>query len=130
MRLELPARPRRRPIGLTPLIDVVFILLLFFMLASTLTRLHAIPLAAPNSQLAQRDSQSALLLRIQSDGRLDLNGEPIIGTDALTDLLRRQLKQTPDLRVLVQPSDAVPLQMTLRLFDQLADAGVPVLRLR
>jgi biopolymer transport protein ExbD len=129
MHLELPARPRRRLISLTPLIDVVFILLLFFMLASTLTRLHAVPLAAPDSQRAQRDSQPALLLRLQADGQLDLNGEPIAAA-ALPALLRERLGQAPDLRVLVQPDDAVPLQMTLQLFDQLADAGVPVLRLR
>lgn len=129
MRLERPAQPRRRLIGLTPLIDVVFILLLFFMLASTLTRPQAVPLAAPHSEPARHDRQPALLLRIQADGRLDLNGEPV-AADALPALLRERLRETPDLRVLVQPDDAVPLQMTLRLFDQLADAGVPVLRLR
>lgn len=129
MRLELPVRPRRRLIGLTPLIDVVFILLLFFMLASSLTRLHAVALDAPNSQTASSDSQPALLLRIQADGGLDLNGEPL-ETEALTDRLRAQLQQAPDLQVWVQPADAVPLQMTLQVFDQLAAAGVPVLRLR
>ncbi len=129
MSFELPAQPRRRLIGLTPLIDVVFILLLFFMLASSLTRLHAIALDALNTRIASADNEPALLLRIQVDGRLDLNGEPL-QTDALTDRLRAQLQRAPDLRVWVQPEDAVPLQMTLQVFDQLAAAGIPVLRLR
>lgn len=129
MRFELPVRPRRRLIGLTPLIDVVFILLLFFMLASSLTRLHAVALDAPNIEVAGADSQPALLLRIQANGRLDLNGESV-ETEALTDRLRTQLERSPDLQVWVQPADTVPLQMTLQVFDQLAAAGVPVLRLR
>jgi len=129
MQFELPSRPRRRLIGLTPLIDVVFILLLFFMLASSLTRLHAVPLDAPGTQMASGDPQPALLLRIQADGQLDLNGEAI-NAEALPELLRAQLRQAPNLRVLVQPADAVPLQLTLRVFDQLAAAGVPLLKLR
>ena len=40
-----PPRPRRRP-GLTPLIDVVFLLLVFFMLASRFGTEGALPLAA------------------------------------------------------------------------------------
>ena len=40
-----PSRPRRRP-GLTPLIDVVFLLLVFFMLASRFGAEGALPLAA------------------------------------------------------------------------------------
>jgi biopolymer transport protein ExbD len=114
---------------LTPLIDVVFILLLFFMLASSLTRLHAVALDAPSIDVAGAESQPALLLRIQADGRLDLNGEPV-EAKALTDRLRTQLQRAPDLQVWVQPADAVPLQRTLQVFDQLAAAGVPVLRLR
>ena len=35
MQLDRPAAPARKLIGLTPLIDVVFILLLFFMLTSS-----------------------------------------------------------------------------------------------
>ncbi|NEX16499.1 MAG: biopolymer transporter ExbD [Halochromatium sp.] len=129
MQFKRPSQPRRRLIGLTPLIDVVFILLLFFMLASSLTRLHAVPLDAPSAQMVSGDRQPALLLRIQADGQLDLNGEAI-NTEALPELLRTQLQQAPNLQVLVQPADAVPLQRTLQVFDQLAAVGVPLLRLR
>jgi len=129
VRLEIPARPRRRLISLTPLIDVVFILLLFFMLASNLTRLHAVPLDAQASKQPQAEDEPALLLRIQADGQLDLNGEPVSAA-LLPELLREQLRRAPDLRVLVQPDDAVPLQVTLGVFDRLAAAGVPRLRLR
>jgi biopolymer transport protein ExbD len=129
MRIELPRRPRRRLITLTPLIDVVFILLLFFMLASRLTQLHAIPLDAPAGDQDAAEHTRALLLRIHADGRLDLNGAPI-REEALEPVLAAKLERAPALRVLVQPQDQVPLQTTLRIFDGLAAAGVPILRLQ
>ena len=129
MQLERPAPRRRSPIGLTPLIDVVFILLLFFMLASSLTRLHAVALQSQSADGEQSTAPPALLLRVQADGRLDLNGKPLAAGElraALTSWLTRR----PDLSVIVQPADRVNLQALLQVFDQLAASGVPVLRLQ
>lgn len=39
------SRLKRRPLSMTPLIDIIFLLLLFFMLSSTFTRFAEIPLA-------------------------------------------------------------------------------------
>ena len=129
MRLERPPARRRSPIGLTPLIDVVFILLLFFMLASSLTRLHAVALQSQSADGESGDSPPALLLRVHADGELDLNGEPL-ATSELNATLASWLTRRPDLSVIVQPADRVNLQALLRVFDQLAEAGVPVLRLQ
>lgn len=129
MRFELPVPSRRRLISLTPLIDVVFILLFFFMLASKLTQLYSVPLDAPASAATEQAPERALLLRIHADGGLDLNGLPIRPAD-LAPTVGRWLAQTPGLRVLIQPDDQVPLQTTLEAFDALADAGVPILRLQ
>jgi biopolymer transport protein ExbD len=46
MRFDAPA-PHRRLISLTPLIDVVFILLVFFMLASSLIKWQAVEMGEP-----------------------------------------------------------------------------------
>jgi biopolymer transport protein ExbD len=127
--LESQRRGRRRLITLTPLIDVVFILLLFFMLASRLTQLQALPIDASARSQTQTETVPALLVRIHADGSLDLNGEPM-PADTLADRVRASLTRAPELRVLVEPHDQVPLQTTLRLFDRLAAAGVPTLRLQ
>ncbi|MBO8087018.1 MAG: biopolymer transporter ExbD, partial [Marichromatium sp.] len=51
MRLDLARRVRRNPISLTPLIDVVFILLLFFMLASHFDQWRALALDARGAKV-------------------------------------------------------------------------------
>ena len=129
MRLERSARRRARTIGLTPLIDVVFILLLFFMLASRLTPLHSVPLQAPGAGEEDALRSAALLLRIGTDGGLDLNGEALTAAE-LEAALQTRLARRPDLEVVVEPADGVALQRTLRVLDRLTEAGVAGLQLR
>ena len=70
------ARRRRRSlISLTPLIDVVFILLIFFMLASSFSTDQAIQLAMPGAGTTE-GALPGSLVRVKRDG-LDLNGEPL-----------------------------------------------------
>jgi len=133
MQLDLPRRPRRNPIGLTPLIDVVFILLLFFMLASSLTRLHALPVRVGGEVAdagASADVERDLLrLRIFADGSLDLDGTPLTLAE-LRSALSSRLQDRTDARLELLPADDVALQRLLLVLDETATAGLPVLRLR
>ena len=70
MRLERPAR--RKPIGITSLIDVIFLLLLFFMLASSFSHYRALPIAS-NSAGAGSGARP-ILLRLHGSQEWDLNG--------------------------------------------------------
>jgi biopolymer transport protein ExbD len=71
---------RRRALALTPLIDVIFILLLFFMLTSTFARFGEIPVstAAGGSSAA---TAAPVFLQLGA-GTITLNGTPT-GLDAL-----------------------------------------------
>lgn len=129
MRLDQPQARRRSAIALTPLIDVVFILLLFFMLASSLTRLHAVALQSQPTHGQHSDAPQKLLLRVQADGELELDGETL-RVGELPAALASRLARQPDLSVIVKPADRVQLQALLDVFDELTQAGVSVLRLQ
>ena len=120
----------RRPralISLTPLIDVVFILLLFFMLASSFLNLHTIVLDTPAQGARQDASQGALLIEVRLDGvRFAGRYKPL---DEIVNLVRERLAERPDLRVLVQPGSGVNLQRTVRVLDRLSAAGATRLSL-
>ncbi|QXT38950.1 biopolymer transporter ExbD [Gymnodinialimonas ceratoperidinii] len=67
------ARTRRRALSLTSLIDVIFLLLLFFMLTSTFTRFSEIRLSAAGAGAsAPTDDARPLFLRLGAE-RLTLN---------------------------------------------------------
>ena len=127
----LPAPPRlanrapvRRPlISLTPLIDVVFILLVFFMLASSFLDWRSIDLDAPVRAAAGSAMEGALLVEIRKDG-LRLSGEAV-SPAGLVAKLRTRLAIKPDQKVLLKPAAGIALQQVVSVLDRLAVAGVP-----
>lgn len=116
-----PAQPGRRArIGLTPLIDVVFILLIFFMVASRFAERTALPLDTTAGSTG--GPSGAVLVEVRTDG-LRLSGEPVDGAD-LTQRIAALGAARPELRVLLAPAAGVDLQRTVAVLDLLAAAGV------
>ncbi|MEP3048948.1 MAG: biopolymer transporter ExbD [Roseibium sp.] len=74
MRIEPPGK-KHKPISLTPLVDVIFLLLLFFMLSSTFTNFGQVEIGAPASGGGTSSVPTAILVL---DGELlRLNGTEI-----------------------------------------------------
>ena len=116
-------RPRRRArISLTPLIDVVFILLVFFMLASSFLDERAIKVGAPAAALGGSSLEGALLVELRRDG-LRLARERV----ALPQLMARlgeHAARNPRQRVLIKPAPGVSLQDAVTLLDQVSASGL------
>jgi biopolymer transport protein ExbD len=130
--IRRPAPPSAL-ISLVPLIDVMLILLVFFMVTSTYLNLDMIPAvkraddpldAAP---VTTQDTGAPLLIRIGADGVPTLRG---VGMDlpALEAMFRDRLQNTPALRVLVLPSGAADMQALVSVMDAATRAGVTGLR--
>ncbi|ADC70954.1 MULTISPECIES: biopolymer transporter ExbD [unclassified Thioalkalivibrio] len=116
------SRPRRRNlISLTPLIDVVFILLVFFMLASSFLEWRAVQLEAPAEAGGAGSMEGAMLVEIRSDG-LRLAGEMLSEGD-LHDRISARVREEADTRVLVMPAPGVSMQDTVNVLEGLADVG-------
>lgn len=115
------SHPRRRAlISLTPLIDVVFILLMFFMLASSFMDWRAIELNVPQ-QAAGSTMEGSLLVEVRADG-VRLSGQTL-SPAALAERVAERLQEDPQRAVLVKPAAGVPLQQTIRVLDRLVAAG-------
>lgn len=107
MRVEAPlARPRR--LALTPLIDIVFLLLVFFMLASTFLRYSRIDVGSSQPGRAVHALAGAQFVRVHAEGRLDLNGAPVTADDLLARLDAKA--DSPSARVIVRPMDGTHVQ--------------------
>lgn len=117
-----PTEPRRATIGLTPLIDVVFILLVFFMLASSFLDWRSIDLGMPAQAGGAGGMTGALLVEVRDDG-IRLSGETM-SPAALETTLRARVQARPEVRVLVKPAAGVALQRTVAVLDRIAAAGV------
>lgn len=90
---------------MTPLIDVVFLLLIFFMLVSTFLKFNTIPIATVESGLASADITEIVLIQILDERHVRVNGEVVSLEDAVTYLdnavakgmTKAILKPTPDI---------------------------------
>lgn len=122
-RINSNGRPRRNPISLTPLIDVVFILLIFFMLASNYEDWHAIPIDAPVKAEASIHSEPDVVLIEIGPNQLRLSAETI-SREVLIARLENQLLEHPGLVALIKPVDGVLLQEAVSLMDLLSEAGI------
>lgn len=122
MRIVRRARPRAL-ISLTPLIDVVFILLVFFMLASSFADWRAIELMTAGQAVRAPSPDPAVLVRVQADGSLDLGGERLTA-EALPARLAALAAADAERRLAVQPEAGVPLQRVVDVLDAATAAGL------
>ena len=120
-RLFRPVK-RRKLTRLTPLIDIVFILLVFFMLASSFMTWRSVELNAPGEAVADSMAENvSLLVEIEKDG-IRLAGERMSPED-LKRAVEQHMRADPEQRFLLQPSEDVPLQQLVSVLDQLKLAG-------
>ncbi|MEM7171619.1 MAG: biopolymer transporter ExbD [Pseudomonadota bacterium] len=120
-----PARrpPRRRArISLTPLIDVVFILLVFFMLASNFTQWRQIEIDVPQRAGQGAGAKGSVFLEVTPDG-LRLSGQ-VISDEELSRQLSRLARVRPTQKILIKPAKGVPLQRAVIILELVDQAGI------
>lgn len=114
------AQPRRRRrISLTPMIDVVFLLLVFFMLASRFDTDGALPLAITG---AGAEWVGPPRLVDVTPTEIRLNGVAT-GPDALVGALN-PLMPGPDATIVLRGRDGATLQALVDVMQRLRDAGL------
>ena len=127
--LKRPLRPRAL-ISLVPMIDVMLILLVFFMVTSTYLDLDMIP-AVQRHEAAEAQSDGgatgALMIRLGAEGVPVLRGQALDGA-ALGRALRAALAEEPLAQVIVLPSGAASTQALVSVMDAATRAGAVRLR--
>lgn len=126
-RLTASGPCRRATISLTPLIDVVFILLVFFMLASSFLDWRAIELSAPRGAAAGDPLVGVMLVEVRSDS-IRLGGVPVTPAE-LVQRVDARVRRRPDTPVRVRPAAGVTLQTAVDVLDRVSAAGAKDLAL-
>lgn len=120
MLLETVPQRRRKMISLTPLIDVVFILLLFFMLSSNFTRWHQINLQS--ATLSESQTPELRILKIESNqGELSFNGSRLSMNNA--DSIQKFVAENTQATFVITVVEGIKIQVMVNLLDQLKRSG-------
>ena len=118
-------RRKRRNVVLlnvTPLIDVVFILLVFFMLTTNFARFRLIGVDAPEETEVVKDPAAAIVILVKADGSLEYDGNPA-ERDEIIENISRLVAVDPGRSFLVRPQNDVTMQDAIDVFQMSRDAG-------
>lgn len=109
-------------INVTPLVDIMLVLLIIFMVTARLVDSPAVPLDLPKASQSE-DVQTIFAVSITAGGALLLDGAP---TDAATlqERARRALATDPELRAVIQADGAVSHRQVIAVLDGLKEAGL------
>jgi biopolymer transport protein ExbD len=109
-------------IDMTPMIDMVFILLIFFMVSTTFVKDMQIDIERPGAATQTVSSTKAVRLYIDQAGEVYLDGQPVrvwVIASRVRDLLAGQTSKS----VLVVTDEGVPAGRLVEVVDQARQAG-------
>ncbi|MBN2524884.1 MAG: biopolymer transporter ExbD [Deltaproteobacteria bacterium] len=116
-------RDRDEGIDIAPLIDVVFILLIFFMVSTTFVRNLEIEIERPSAQSAQVADTRAIRVTLTRGGQVMVEGQEISAW-MVQDRVRAIALQHPERPVLVTADENAPTGKLVNVVDQCRLAGV------
>ncbi len=109
-------------LDIAPLIDIVFLLLVFFMLTSTFMVPEAIELELPESSSATVIDRTPIVVSLDQTGQLALNGERI-EQEQLRGAIEALLKQDAGSAITLKSDARTEVQQLLAVMDEIRAAG-------
>ena len=115
-----PSKKKRFQIDMAPLIDVVFLLLIFFMLTFAIQG-QGLAISLPEGEEAEKVEKD-IIIRINQNNTLSLNNSPI-QIDSLGAALSESLSRRSDKFVVIDSAPKVQYEMFTRVLDISREAG-------
>jgi biopolymer transport protein ExbD len=122
--MEFKIRRRQRKIEIVPMIDVIFFMLVFFMLFSTLDKAKTgIEVETPQTVNIGEARQNTAVISIDRNARIFWGRKPV-SLEQLQSETRAELTKDPTTRFIIRPDSQVPYLELIRITDCLAGEGV------
>ena len=118
---------RRVTLDMSPMMDIVFLLLIFFLVTSTFLPDAGMDLELPESTTAAPSDMAPTMISVAEDGALQLDGEAVTVQE-----LQQRVAALPEAdrqRITVRADARVDYGVIVRIIDALRNAGVTGLSL-
>jgi len=110
-------------INLAPMIDILFILLIFFLVTTSFVRESGIQVERPSAASARPAEASSIMLAIRADGEIWLDRQAV-DLRRLKQALARLHALTPDAPVVIQADRKADVGLLVQVMDQVRLAGI------
>ena len=107
-----------------PMIDIIFFLLVFFMMNSLHTvAQNALAVQLPQAQTATAPAQLPIIMTLDADGHITIDNNPVSITES-TAIMQRHMKENPNAAVVLQADQRTAHGQVVAVMDMLKGAGV------
>lgn len=110
-------------IDLTPMLDVIFIMLIFFIVTTSFVRESGIKVNRPSAQTAQKEDKANILVAISPEGEIWIDRQRV-DIRGLRAAIQRLRSQNPEASVVIQADQQARAGLMVEAMDQARLAGV------
>ncbi len=110
-------------INMTPLIDMVFIILIFFIVTSSFVKETGVEVDRPNAKTAVRQERGNILIAVTGDGRVWVDNKPV-DIRGLRRRISRLHAENPEASAVILADAASRTGLVVQAMDQARLAGV------
>ena len=110
-------------INVTPLVDIVLVLLIIFIVTAKIVVTPAVPLDLPRASRSE-ELQVIFSVVLPARGGMLVNGDPVPDDGALLARAQESLSRDPELRAVINADGAVPHRDVIHALDLLKRAGI------
>ena len=123
MAVRFTARPRQKVvIPLTPLIDIVFLLLIYFLLTTNFMVEEGVNIKLPEAKASAPQIEEEIIVYIDQEGRILLKNEEI-SLPRLFDALQEMIGENPEKVVMVKADRSATVDKVVKVMDVAKAAG-------
>ncbi len=121
-----PRKPEELDVNVTPLIDVVFLLLIFFMVSTTFDRQSELSIELPEASGEVAESEQVEVeVTISNTGKFTVNGNEVVNTNitSLMRVMRAAAGSDKDPRVIITADKNSTHQAVMTVMDAARQIG-------
>jgi len=122
--MKFKARIKKRSgFDITPMIDIVFLLIIFFMVSSELVKTRGMSVKLPESTSSDADTKNLIIIAITAEGKIFLNEEEVSIQKLGSELRRLKVEMMQD-TVVIRGDNQIPYRNMVEVMDTAKLAGI------
>jgi biopolymer transport protein ExbD len=111
------------PINVTPMLDIVFIMLIFFIVSTSFVKETGIDPTRPVAQSAQPKPQGNILIGVDTEGRVWMSNR-IVAVTEVRSLVENTVNENPESSAILIADERAPTGVILDVMEQVRLGGV------